>query len=109
MFSASVVMFSMNFGLSAIDSKVLTSSIKEEQVKDLFGSSILCNTLVIILDSTIVLILPVTFSIELTIDNMVDIFLCNSAADNVVVFADDGVVVVDALVGFPKRYKNKGF
>ena len=92
MFVTSAVMFSINLVLSAIDSKVVTSSIKKEHVKDLFRSPILCSAWVIVLESRIILIFPVTFSIELTIDDKVEIILCNSAADNVVV--DEVVVVV---------------
>ena len=109
MFAAIIVMFSMNLVLSANDSKVVTSSIKEEQVKDFFGSPILCNTWVAMLKSIMIFIFIVTFSIELTIDDKVDIDLCNSSADIVVggevvvaVFDD---VVVDLFVVFAKIYK----
>ena len=106
MFAAIIVMFSMNLVLSANDSKVVTSSIKEEHVKDLFRSPILCSAWVIVLESRMIWIFPITFSIELTIDDKVEIILCNSAADNVdevvvVVFVGDDVVVevvVNAVV-----------
>ena len=78
MFAASVVMFSDHIMLSAMDSNIVISSIKEEQAKNLSGSPILCRSRAILLELRISLILLVTSSIELTIDDKVDIFLINS-------------------------------
>ena len=111
MFAAIIVMVSMNLVLSANDSKVVTSSIKEEQVKDFFGSPILCNTWVAMLKSIMIFIFIVTFSIELTIDDKVDIDLCKLSADIAVVgevvvaVFDDVGAVVDLFVVFAKIYK----